>query len=72
MSLLDDFFIRCESLKGPPYNYGGGRNGESLALAQRQGADCSGMIDVSLRDIGLPDLGGDRLSEDNYMKEDFS
>jgi len=58
LSLLDDFFVRCESLKGPSYNYGGGRNGESLALAQQQGVDCSGMIDVSLRDMGLPDLGG--------------
>ena len=56
--MLDDFFVRCESLKGPPYNYGGGHNGESLSVAQRRGVDCSGMIDASLRDMGLPDLGG--------------
>jgi hypothetical protein len=58
VSLLDDFIVRCESLKGPPYNYAGGRSGESLALAQQRGVDCSGMIDVSLRDLGLPDPGG--------------
>jgi hypothetical protein len=56
--LLDAFFARCESLQGPPYNYAGGRSGESLALAQQRGVDCSGMIDVSLRDMGLREFGG--------------
>jgi hypothetical protein len=64
--LLDDFFARCESLKGPPYNIGGGRNGESLALAQQRGVDCSGMIDVSLRDMGLP-YSGNTLTISNRL-----
>jgi hypothetical protein len=58
MSLLNDFFVRCEALKGPPYNYTGGRNGENLTLAQQRGVDCSGMIDVALRDMRLLDPGG--------------
>jgi hypothetical protein len=58
ISLLDDHFLRCESLEGPPYNYAGGRGGESLALAQQRGVDWSGMMDVSREDLRLLDSGG--------------
>ena len=56
--LLDGFLRLCEGLYGPGYKYTGRRNGESYEYCQQYGGDCSGMLDVCCREMGITDPGG--------------